>query len=449
MRISHLQSNKGSTLLDVLVGSALLLIVFLGLFGAFQLSLVLVETAKLRTGALALAQDRIEYIRSLQYDDVGTVGGIPQGILESEEALSLNGISYTRRTFVQYTDAPEDGSGALDENSITTDYKTVKVTLEWETRNGTRETSLVSNIVPDGIESVVGGGTLRITVLNALSAAVPSAQVNIVNNDTSPAISLSTFTNTEGVVELPGAPAASNYEVSISKSGYSGAQTYSVTGQNTNPSPGHLSVTESETTADSFFIDTLGSITVRTFEYGTTTSLFNIPFSIRGDKTIGTDSGSNPIYKYTGSLDTGGSGTDTESSLEWDNYTITINDTVTGYDIAEICPANPLSLNPGDNTTVDIYLDENTTHTLLVSVVDVNGDPLNGASVHLYRGAYDTTNQTATCGQTFFNNSLSEGTAAGSNPYSLSVSLSGYQTYNNSSVDVSDDSTLTVTLSTI
>ncbi|MFC1730825.1 hypothetical protein ACFL6I_10875 [candidate division KSB1 bacterium] len=446
MSFLHSNNQRGTSLLDVIFGASILLVVFIGLFGAFKLSLEIVQSVKGRTGALALASERVEYVRSLLYDDIGTVGGIPQGVLVESETETLNGVSYTRRTFVQYTDATQDGSGGSDTNSITTDYKTVKVTVEWAFRNETRSISLVTTIVPKGIESIIGGGTLRITVLDALGLAVPSAQVSLINSQTSPAISLSTFTNTSGIVEFLGAPAANSYEVSIIKTGYSSAQTYDVDISNTNPNPGHLTVSESNTTSSSFSIDVTGSIVVNTFEVGTTTPLPSIPFSIRGDKTIGLDSGSNDIYKYNSSINTGASGSVTTSSLEWDNYTISIDDGATGYDIAESCSTQPISLDPSGNEIVNIYLADDVAHSLLVNVKDINGNLLSGASIQLYRGGYDTTQYTSTCGQTFFNNSLSQGTVGGGNSYTIYVSLSGYSAQTISSVEVDGASEWSVIL---
>ena len=446
---SHPVGSPGATLLDTLVGASLLLVVFLGLFGAFQLVFELVQVAKSRTGAVVLAQERMEYIRSLPYSDVGVVGGIPQGNLEPEESETLNGLSYTRRTFVQYTDAPEDGSGGADENGITADYKTVKVTIEWEFRDDTRSFSIVSNIVPPGVESIAGGGTLRITVLDALGAPVPSAQVSLVNNDTAPAVSLSTFTNTSGVVNFPGAPAANSYEVSVSKSGYSSAQTYSVSAENVNPNPGHLTVVENVTTSSSFAIDTTSSLTVRSFEYGSTTPITNVTFAVQGQKTIGTDTNENPLYKYDTTLNTGAGGSVTTSSLEWDNYTISIDDVAEGYDIGESCAPQPIALSPGESETVDIYLAPNTTHSLLVDVKNSDGVLLSGATVRLYRSGYDTSDTTSSCGQIFFNNSLSSGTVSGGNSYSADISLSGYTSQTLSSVEVNGASRLSVILNSL
>lgn len=572
-------SQKGASLLDAVFGTALFLVVFLGIFGAFKLSLALVTSNKLKTGALALANERIEYIRALPYNDVGTIGGIPQGELEIEETIELNSTNYTRRTFVQYVDDPSDGSGGGDENGITADYKTVKVEMLWPFRETIRSLFLVTNITPSGIESIAGGGTLRISVLNATGAPVPSASISIENTAINPSVGFSTFTNTSGLAMFPGAPAGSGYEITVTKSGYSSTQTYDSTAQNAEPNPGHLTVSESQTTTGTFSIDVLGSVLLSSFEVvksalwedlfadasniatlqntevsggavtlqdsasgypssgvvwsstqspqylaewtelswndvtpagtniryslyydggvlvpdaalpgnesgftdspvnlsalniGTYDNLFiaatlsstdasstpsildwrldykvgptplpDIVLSLTGEKTIGASGGGAPIYKYDEFVDTGEGAQASIPALEWDNYTIVVNDTAVGYDIAETCPLSPFALLPDEDKTVDVLLAENATHTLHAAVKNTSGALLPLATFRLYGGSYDTTAETSDCGQVFFNEGLSSGT------YSADISLLGYASKTVSGISVNNDSELIVTL---
>jgi len=137
---------RGIGLLEVVVASALLVTVFLGLFGVLQLGTRLATDNKSRTGALSLALERMEYIRSLEYESVGTVGGDPLGTLVTSESIMLNGVNYTRRTLVIYVDDPQDGTGGGDSNSD--DYKRIKVEVSWVGQTGMRITSIVSDITP-------------------------------------------------------------------------------------------------------------------------------------------------------------------------------------------------------------------------------------------------------------------------------------------------------------
>lgn len=146
-------TSRGAGLIEVVVATALLTIIFTGLFGVLTLGTRLATDNKSRTGALSLALERIEYIRSLDYNDIGTVGGDPQGSLVVSENVELNGVQYIRRTSIVYIDDAKDGVGVSDVNGIINDYKRVKVAVSWEGQTGTRVSSLVSDVAPIGIES--------------------------------------------------------------------------------------------------------------------------------------------------------------------------------------------------------------------------------------------------------------------------------------------------------
>jgi hypothetical protein len=585
------KKNKGTSFVEVVVGSALLLLVFVGIFGVLRLSTVLISNNKAKVSAIALANEQMEFLRSLSYSDVGTVGGIPSGNIPQEESITMNNINYTKRTFVQYFDSPADGLDVLDENGITADYKNVKVEVSWTIKNKAKNISLVSNIVPKSIETTAGGGTLTIDVLDALGLPLEGIDVRIINNTTTPAIDITTTTNSFGRATFPGTPAASEYEITVSQNGYSTAETYSTTPENPNPSPGHLTVIEESITTQTFQVDLVSQKTIRTFigplpkffddsfsdqskvfslssttvsggsvsiidpgagyyssgnvhsisitpqylnswtsfswgdttppstdilyqlHYESTPGIFtpipdavlpgnstgfgsspvslssiatstysvlravgllstldasttpsiedwqidylegptpigNITFSMRGDKQIGTDGGGSPIYKYNQNLLTNPSGVLNLSGLEWDNYTITIDNGTLGLDIIESCEPQPRALGPAVSVTTDLIFATSTTHSLLVAIQNDSGDLLNGVSVRLYRQPFDETQSTLSCGQTHFNE-LSEGTVSGGDAYSLDISLAGYENQTINEVDVSGPAKITVVLVSI
>lgn len=256
---------RGLTLIDVIVGSALAVIIFMGLFGILRASLQVSGLSKLKATATTIASSQMEYIRSLPYDSVGTDGGIPAGAIAQSTTTTNGGLVYTVRTYIEYADNAKDGIGAADTNGITTDYKHIKVTVSYTVGGISRQVTLVSNRVPKGIETVTGGGTLRLNVVNATGAIVSGATVRIVNASTSPDIDLSTFSDSYGQVLLPGAPTSTEYQIAISKTGYSSATTYARTGTNANPTPGYLTVVDGSTTSSTFAIDLLATLIIRTF----------------------------------------------------------------------------------------------------------------------------------------------------------------------------------------
>jgi len=490
-------NNRGFSLVEVIVASALLVVVFAGIAGAFKTILELTFYNKTKLSALALVNEELELVRNMSYNNIGTVSGIPSGNIPQTETISLNGTDYTRRVLVQYVDAPEDGIGSADTNGIVTDYKKAKVEVSWTTRGTTRKVSAVSSFVPKGMETTVGGGTFIVNVLDSAGLPLANANVHIENNVLVPAISIDTFSNIDGQVVFPGSPAGSSYEVVVSKTGYSTDKSYDADSSNPNPNPGHFSVIEGETTVATFQIDLLSSKTVNTFEQikaaewvdlfndtskisnyssttvssgqltlldpgtgyeadgfaysatnsptylnsweevswvdnkppstnirykvydasgvapviipdadipgnssGLTTSpidisglstttypslqiaafmtssdtmttpslsewkikylkgpipLPNLSFNMTGNKTIGTDSGGSPIYKYSQNLQTDGTGTLDISSLEWDTYNITVDNVALGLDIGESCGPQPLSVSPGTAVTTNLY----------------------------------------------------------------------------------------------
>jgi len=563
------KKEKGLTLVEVLIATGFVVLVFGSIMGLFRTAIELVGNNKAKIGALALTSERMELIRSLAYNEVGTISGIPAGNIPQTENITLNGISYTRRVLIQYVDDPKDGTGLDDDNGITTDYKRAKVEVSWTFKERAKSVFLVSNIIPLGLETTEGGGTLIIRSFDALGVPVPAADVHIENSTTSPTISIDVATNANGEASFPGAPAASEYEISVTKTGYSTAQTYNPTAENPNPSPSPLTVVEGQSTVGSFAIDVLSSKRVNTYhritdevwtdtfsdssniiasasstvsggdivllwtgsEYepngyatigpgtvgflnqwqeiswlddtpastnivykvyhdtggaqaiipdvdlagnstgftsppidisGVSTTTYpviyihaelatsdttitpevnsvsiaykegpipfsDLPFNMRGNKTIGTDGDGDPVYKYSNDLTTDGNGTILINDLEWDNYTITVEGAVIGYDISESCEPQSRSIAPNTSITTDLYFAPHANNSLLVDVRDSLGDLAEGAIVHLYRAGYDKTQIASSCGQTFFE-SLLEGKVDSGDAYSIGFSLGGATT---------------------
>ncbi len=260
-----MKAYRAMSLVDVVVGVGVMLIIFLAIFGAYRLSIDLVLNTKARIGGMSLASQQLEYVRGLPYDSIGTVGGIPSGAIAQSTTTTLNNIPYTLHTLVKYIDDAADGSDNADSNGITADYKEIKAEAFWTIHGHSYSTFAVTRVAPHGIESLANGGTIRVNVFDANALPIGDAQVRIRNASTTPTIDITVDSDAGGSVAFPGAPAASNYRINVSKNGYSSAQTYDVTGQNPNPNPGHMSVVNKKTTTGSFAIDHVGTLFVTTY----------------------------------------------------------------------------------------------------------------------------------------------------------------------------------------
>lgn len=268
--------SRGFSLIDVVVGTALMLLLFLALFGVLRASLVLSVLAKAKAAGVELANTQMEYLHGLSYGAVGTVAGIPAGVIPQTETSVVDGVTYTTHTYIEYHDDPADGLGASDTNGVTTDYKTGKVTVSYSLYGVAKSINLVSNFVPPGIESSTGGGTLSLHVVNAAGANVNGASVQIVNDSTTPTINFTTLSDTSGLVMIGGVATSSQFQIYVSQPGYSSAQTYARAGQNVNPTPGYLTITKNQTTGATFAIDLLGTLIVSTFSPATTVAFTDL-----------------------------------------------------------------------------------------------------------------------------------------------------------------------------
>lgn len=259
-------NNKGFTFVGILVGVSLLLIVFLGIYGIFQLNLKVVGQNRARITATTLANQKIEIIKNLAYDEVGTVSGIPSGEVLESETITRNNIDYIVKTTIGYVDDPFDGLAPAD--LLPNDYKKAKVKVFW-TGLLDGEVTLITSIAPKGLETTEGGGNLLISVFDALGQPISQADIHLVNDQISPNIDAHYQTNNQGQYLVAGAPSSTNaYQITVSKDNYSTDRTYSFT-EVVNPEKPQATVLEGDLTEISFSIDRLSNFSLRTLSpYG-------------------------------------------------------------------------------------------------------------------------------------------------------------------------------------
>ncbi|MFN3693207.1 MAG: prepilin-type N-terminal cleavage/methylation domain-containing protein [Candidatus Paceibacteria bacterium] len=260
MRTSRL---RGFSLIELLVVAAIMALFIGGLFVTIQTSLKLVAESRARMSALSVANDRLEYIRSLSYDAVGTISGLPAGNIPQVSTSTLNGFQFTERTLIEYIDDPADGLGASDSNSITTDYKRAKIEITWTMHEETESLVLVTTIVPRSIETNVGGGTIRVNVTDANVAPVGGASVRLLNTTGTTTVDVTKLTDSTGSVLFGGAPAGSGYQVFVTRAGYSSEQTYVATTSIPNPVLQPISLLAADISTVNVQIDALSTVALR------------------------------------------------------------------------------------------------------------------------------------------------------------------------------------------
>lgn len=259
------RQSKGLTLVELLITVAVFVTIFIGLFNAVLYTSKLVLNSSMKLAALSLANERMEFFRSLPYDSVGTIAGIPPGTIPQNSTISLNGTIFSERVLVEYFDDPADGLNTSDSNGIPSDYKRIKVEVSWNVNSSVNGSIfLVSNIVPRSIETTVGGGTVRVNVIDANSLPLPGASVRLINTSTAPPIDITRFSDASGTALISGAPAAGSYEVIVTGPGFSTDQTYAPSPANPIPITAPFAVAESGISTLTFQIDRVSPIFIRT-----------------------------------------------------------------------------------------------------------------------------------------------------------------------------------------
>jgi hypothetical protein len=332
-----LPKSKGNTLIGILIAIGLLTILTTVIIGLIATIYQLTGFTKARTTAKHVAQERIELIRNMSYDDIGTVSGIPPGSIEQSENISINGQAYHIETEIVYFDDPFDELAPTDTEP--TDYKKATVTVSWgNIVEPVNPIVLTTNISTASGEALENTGTLKITVFDANGLPISLADVSVYTDVVDPIVDLDLQTDLNGEIELPGTPVCVNcYEITVTKDEFSTDRTYS-DAEVENPAKPHVTVIDNDLTEVSFSIDTLSDVNITS--YGTRGSGFplagNVAFRMRGDKVIGTDAGNNPVYKYDNNLSTDGLGNLAAEDIEWDNYIQApikdVDATLTSYD---------------------------------------------------------------------------------------------------------------------
>ncbi len=438
--MTMLPKADGTSLIEVLLAIAIFTMVTTALYSLILLALHLVRDDQARLDALAIAQTRIEELRNVPYENVGTVGGIPEGDFLASETSVRNGVTFTTLTDIRYVDDLFDDVAPTD--TVNTDYKQIDVTITWVGQYVDEPVLLSTIIAPEGIETNAGGGTLWLEVDDADGDPVTGATVRITNSSSSPTVDITSTTDADGRYVLPGAPAATqSYHIEVSKAGYSSSQTYPEDlVSNPNPDPQDLSVLESDITTQIMLIDLLSQLDIHLQRRDDSTPVASTDLTITGENRVGTDLSGADIPKYSATHTTDASGNISIPALEYDVYNITIDEAATGYDIAGFSSPIPTPLPPDTTSALTVKLADAAPYTALITITDTTGAPITSATVRLTNPGLtvDVTEATDSYGQTFFTPLTAES-------YTALVTADGYEDYT-TTIEISGDQRLTLPL---
>lgn len=262
--------KKSFTLVDTLIGVFLLILIFVGIYGGYRLMLKTLNQARIRTVATYLCTEKIEEFRNLSYEKIGTEGGYPSGDIPQTETKVSNGVTFTIRNKVDYVADEADGLTSPDDN-CPNDYKKVTVTVSWGEK-ASQKVSLSTIVSPENEvqECEETGGILWVNVFDASGQLLDGVSINI--KDINSALEKEcTTSSTERcyIILPPSGDNSENYKITVSKSGYSSEETFKI-GDTYNsqtivtPQKPNATIFENEVTKESFSIDKLSSLSIKT-----------------------------------------------------------------------------------------------------------------------------------------------------------------------------------------
>lgn len=372
--------NSGMSLVEVLVGTAVFLLIALSVYESYVGLFNLVRISRTKVTASNLANEQFEIAKNLPYSSVGLVSGVPSGVLQRFQDIARDGITFHVTTTIRNVDDPFDGTAGGTTNDLSpADYKLMEIQVDCNSCKNYTPLVFTGKISPKSLESNSSNGSLFVRAIDSSGNPIMNAQVSVVNTPLS--INIAEETDSNGMLQIVDAPpSVNNYQITVTKSGYSTEQTYPLGGSGLeNPSNPHATVIIQNVTQKSFAIDRVGTINLSTVTESCT-PVPNVSFNIKGSKTLGTNSSGNPVLKYDNTFTTSGAGLKTLNSLEWDTYSIALSDA--SYVLRGTISPLPVNLAPNSSQNVTLAVNAKDPDSLMVTIKDAaTGLPVTDATV--------------------------------------------------------------------
>jgi len=431
------RDKKGMTLVETLVGIALVSFVMMSIYVMLAQVIRLMADSKQQIGATALATERTEFYRNQSYENIPIIDPPITSNIER------SGFNYEVETSIVLIDDPENG---VNEDG---DYKQAKVAVRWVSGEKPREVFFVNNFAPTGISH----GTILVKAYDGEDySSLGGALVKLEGVGSAYTVSQTTDAST-GIALFWGLEEdVLEYKVTITKDGYETVQTFDPDNVSYDPINKNITLIDMEDSALRYYpLRRTSDLIVKAIDEEED-DVPGIDVELVGGQKYGNDP---DTYDYD---DTGTpQQTDSSGEISYENTNNTDSKMSPGYyQIANIDDISgggfefigakdneyPLLLWPGISDTLELQFVDETRNCLLVKVTDSSdGVPVAGALVNASSEtlSYDESVSTDNLGYAFFrfddDAGVFEELAAGD--YELEVSADGY-----------DNNSATVTIST-
>jgi len=380
--------TKGFTLIETIVTIGVFAIISVSILAAFFNVFDIITAFQLNSAALEVLDTELEIVRNMRYEDVGTVGGSPSGLIEPERTIIYGGTPFLVKTTTRNIDDSFDGViGGAPNDTAPADYKLVEFEISCPSCSRFSTLAVTTTISPKNLEFTTNNGALFINVFDAFGVPVSKANVSVANSSVNPPININDITDINGRLQFVDiATSTLSYAVTVSKNGYSQDKTYPIGDiQNPNPLKPHATVAALQVTQISFAVDIVSAFNFKTQDMFCR-PVGDIDFKQTGAKLIGS---SPDVLKYSVTSVTDSQGDKSINNLEWDTYNFQNLDTA--YEIGGMAPLAPMVVNPGGSYQLKWLMETKTPLSLLISVLDASGASINDASVSLSKTGFNKT----------------------------------------------------------
>ena len=249
--------EDGFTLVELVISLTVFAILALSMLGLFTSLVHSTIVAKRRAVASSLANNQMEYLKSLPYDSLAVAGGSIYSAtpLPATVTQTVDHVAYTVKTSISYVDEAYDGCGSYPTQAMKElycrnyppptgapatdanpqDYKIAHVSVSDSSNFVLAEVD--TQISARVAETASATGALFVSVLDNNGNPVSGATISVVNTTVSPTVNVSDSTDSNGVAIFYGLPPDNkdDYTVSASKSGYSSLTSISAPNSNLQP----------------------------------------------------------------------------------------------------------------------------------------------------------------------------------------------------------------------
>ncbi len=367
-------TQGGFTLVEVVFGAVIMALMITAISTLFLDNLRVVTLGKARAIGLAIANEKLEALRDLPYDSLATQGGAiyPPGNILDNETLTRDNFKFSVNTNISYVDDPYDGyascpcgSGPAQgkpQDLYPYDYKKAEINVKLVS-SGQVVATLTTNVAGKAAETSSNTGILSITVLDANGQPVPDAVVTVTNANPSPAVNITTTTDSNGLVVIPKLPpdSSNRYQVTASLAGYSTDGTIPDPAGSQNAVELNPNVLAQQITALTLSIDRVSTLYVHVVDTSGN-PVSGLAVTTSSTKKIKT----NPDeFKYSQATNTNASGNITLTGMEWGAYSFAVP---AGNYIVATSPYAPVALNPNGSVTANLVVSTSSTWPEITSL---------------------------------------------------------------------------------